>query len=567
MTASSDIPLPRSRWLIAGGLAIIVALVAGIWAGPALERGWNRLFPDAVQAGDGETWYISQMHPWIIQNEPGQCPICGMDLTPIDPKRFAAELSIDPVTIQNIGVRTVTVTEAEVARDVRTVGTVRWDPGRSHRLEVQAMGWVRALGVRAAGDPIRAGEVLAEVESPELIAAQREYLAAAGLGASAQQAVLAKLAALGLPAAEREALVATGTVHERIALRATGDGLVTMKMAEIGDRVGPGMPILAWTDPGTVWIDLALYEHQVAGLAVGDVAQVEVLGGGVLEATLAYLEPTIDPMTRSLTARLVCSNPEGALREGAFVTATIARAGQRGLVVPREALRRDGDGSRVFVQRARGRFEPRQVVVGPVDDQGRRLIISGLAAGEQVVVSGQFLLDSEARVKEAIARMIGGGTASAATAPPPAMDSAAGPAPAEAGPVVAAILAGHAAAMGDDLPAWRVSATDLGKALDAWQAADAHVHHKHAMFADLRSAAADLAVAADVEAARQAYGRIGVAVRDLFREVGRPADRPLHLFHCGMVDVAEDGWWIQADDDTRNPYDDGMRTCGSEEPW
>src|SRR5690606_36019842 len=174
-------------------------------------------------------------------------------------------------------------------------------------------------------------------------------------------------------------------------------------------------------------------------------------------------------MTRSLTARLICPNPEGALREGAFVTATIARPGQEGLVVPREALRRDGDQHRVFVQRARGRFEPRMVEVGPVDDQGRVLITAGLAAGEQVVVSGQFLLDSEARVKEAIARMIGGGSAPAATTTPPATDPAAAPAAAEAGPVVTAILAGHAAALDDDLPAWRASAADLGKALDAWQ--------------------------------------------------------------------------------------------------
>lgn len=566
MTVSSDIPLPRSRWLIAAGLAIVAALVAGIWAGPALKRGWDRLFPTAAQAGDGETWYISQMHPWIIQNEPGQCPICGMDLTPIDPKRFAAELSIDPVTIQNIGVRTVPVVEAEVVRGVRTVGTVRWDPGRSHRLEVQAMGWVRALGVRAAGDPIRAGQVLAEVESPELIAAQREYLAAAGLGASAQQAVLAKLAALGLPDAERDVLVSAGTVHERIALRATGDGLVTRKMVEVGDRVGPGMPILAWTDPSTVWIDLALYENQVDGLAVGDTAHVEVLGGGTLEATLAYLEPTIDPMTRSLTVRLVCPNPEGSLREGAFVTATIAREPRQALVIPREAVRRDGEQHRVFVQRTRGRFEPRVVEVGAIDDQGRQVVTAGLAAGEQVVVSGQFLLDSEARVKEAIARMIGGGTAPVPTAPPPSADPAAA-APAEAGPVVEAVLAGHAAAQGDDLAAWRASATDLLRALDAWQTADAHVHHKHPPIADLRTAAETLATAADVAAARQAYGRIGVAVRDLLREIGRPAGTSLHLFRCGMVDVAEDGWWIQADDDTRNPYDDTMRTCGSEEPW
>jgi len=576
-------PLPAGRWLLAAVIAFILMLALGIWAGPWLRAGWQRLLPDTTAAAPHKTgdtaapagekqWYISQMHPWIIQPEPGQCPICGMDLTPIDPKRFAAELSIDPATIQNIGVRTTPAVAAPLVNEVRTVGIVEWDPAKSRVIEPLAMGWVRTIAVAAAGDRVTQGEPVLTMYSPDLIAAQREWLATRALGEQAVAASTAKLRAVGLPDAAWEALRDHGTIAEEVTLVSPISGLVAEKMADPGDRIGPGMPALRLVNPDPVWVVATVYPHQLSTVVPGAAASIDIGEGEPIAAEVAYVEPDIDPVTRATRARLIVANPDLRLRAGRYATVRVRQEGGAPVVlIPRGAVRTTGERALIFVAQGAGRFEPREVTMGAIDNQGRVEIRSGLQAGEAVVVSGQFLLDSEARVKDAIARMIG-----VEVAKPAPSDASADIPPGEANApdsadqahvrtLIPAVLGLNGALLRSDASAFAAQREKLQTAIHAWLQADPEAPTRLVPLAALVQATH--VETADHEAQRQLTGVIGVAMRDLLRATGLPSGRSLYLFQCGMADVAEDGWWIQTDDAVLNPYEEDMRTCGSVQPW
>jgi membrane fusion protein, copper/silver efflux system len=386
--------------LLIGGLAVLAAAGGGVYLAHQGGAAPHRHQLEARNAEDGTLYYTCAMHPEVRQDEPGNCPICGMRLTArksggaARPAGEAVVVEIDPRMAQNLGLRTATVKRAEGGRRVSAVGAVRIDERRQYTVESRSAGWIETLHLRAEGDPVRKGQRLATLYAPELLAAQREVELAEARGD-------ARLAAASR---ERLRLLAGGA---DAVLRAPSDGVVTALMAREGAQLAPGMPLMQIADLSTVWVTLEIPEAQAGALAVGQPAEARLpaLPGEVFQGRVDYLYPTLDPDTRSLRARLVFDNADAQLRPGMYaqVALSLPDTGPQ-LRIPSEALIRTGRRTMVMLAEAEGRYRP--VAVVPGEDLGdETVILDGLQEGQRVVVSGQFLIDSEASLLGAYRRL------------------------------------------------------------------------------------------------------------------------------------------------------------------
>lgn len=556
------------------GAVLAVGLLLGAWSGPALAVGLRRLLPKhsshADQAHDADTtWYISQMHPWIVQPGPGQCPICGMDLTPIDPARFGGQLAIDPVFTQNLGIRTVPVLRERPVLRLRSPGTVVVDPTRVQTVQIRSAGWIESLGVGTVGERVAAGQTLLQLRSGELQIAQREWLRAQDGPREAEAA--ARLRFLGFT--DLDSLRRDGP-SEVAAIVAAIDGVVLERPIKAGQRVEVGTLALRLADLEQIWVELPVYQSQLDAIAPGLPAEVVLVDGSVHEGHVALVEPLLSEHSRSARARIVLDNADGRLWPGMYATVTIARELAEALLVPRAAVVDSGLRQLVFVSRGRGRFEPREVELGPLDASGRVVIRSGLEAGEAVVVSGQFLLDSENRLQEALARMILGDLASQPSPSAPADTAAQHTEEADAAPLgqlLEAYWPLHRALYQDDEAAARDAIAGLDHALAEWSAADAHLNHRLPAAEDLREAITAMQDATDLRSLRHAFGAASIALRDLLRAGGVPRGGDPALMVCGMADAPERGVWLQPDDtEVHNPFfgfaDALHGECGDSDP-
>ena len=565
--------------LVAILILAIGMLVLGLAGGPKV-RAWLAS-SEAASTTDSGTWYISQMHPWIIQPEPGQCPICGMDLTPVDPARFAGEITIDPVIVQNIGVRIAMADRGPIVEALRSAGTVTVAEDRLFDVVPRFGGWVEDVFVDARFDRVEAGDPLFRVTSPEVLIAARDFaLVRDGAGAddpALLAAARARLELLGIPAREVERLAAGGEPSDSLAVRAPANGVVWRREVRAGTTLAPRAIAMQIADLSTVWIETQVHERDLGRVVEGGAAEIEIdaLPGVTLAATIDRVLPEIDARTRSTRARLVVDNRDGVLRPGMFATVTIPRASDETFVrVPREAVIGTGARKVLFVSLGRGRFEPRDVTPGSIDREGRLAILAGVEEGEPVVVSGQFLLDSESRMREALAKVMRGDLAGDVAPAAPASARAVVTLDDATRNALATALDDYLALQDDlyrnDLEAARPAA-DRGRAsLDAFlstaNAADEHFAHRVAGVAELRTTAAALD-GDTLDALRVAFGEVSVALREVLLAVGAPenAGGPWVGMRCGMAEgIRDDGVWLQVGTDARNPYfgdASGMRSC------
>jgi Cu(I)/Ag(I) efflux system membrane fusion protein len=401
---------------LVAGAAVFAALVA---------RQLHR--PDAAAgaaAADQPLYWYDPMYPDKHFDRPGKSPFMDMQLVAKMPQRGpqggSGTVAIDPRVVQNLGVRLAPVTPGRFARTVDTVGVVAVDEHRIEAVQVRAAGWVEMLAVRAAGDPVRRGQLLAGVYAPELLAAQQELLVAldsgdAGLIAAARQ----RLLLTGLSAGQIARVEKTRRAQRRVDYYAPFDGYVMELGARLGAAVQPGVSLFQLADPATVWINAEIPEAQAAWLKPGDHAQAELtaLPDERYDAVVDYLYPELNAATRTLKVRLVVQNPRGHLRPGMFAGVhLLGQPRENVLTVPAEAVIRTGTRSVVLVAEDAGHFRPALVRIG-AEQAGRSEIVEGLAAGQQVVASGQFLIDSEANLRGALDSLGGG------AAPPGAGDT------------------------------------------------------------------------------------------------------------------------------------------------
>ena len=392
--------------------------------------------------------YQCPMHPEVTSDRPGNCPVCGMTLVPVAsagaqertplyyrhphnpavtspvPRKDemgmdyvavygdggggdAAAIQLSPTMVNNLGVRTVAARHGELGRSIRTVGTLAYDERGRVEVRVRAEGYVERLSVRAEGEAVSRGQALFAVFSPKLAAAQREYLHALSLGDPAlTDASAGRLKALGLGAAAIERLRATGKATDRVTYYAPEDGVVTMLGVREGALAEPGMSAITVLPIARLWVVAEVPEADATRVRAGAPARLSfpTLPGQRVEARVLEVLPQLNEATRTLQARLALENPGRRLAAGMLADVTIELAdGSEALMVPTEALIRTGSAERVIVALGSGRFAARDVTSGRESGEDIE-ILAGLEPGEQVVVSGQFMIDSDSQVRSSLRR-------------------------------------------------------------------------------------------------------------------------------------------------------------------
>lgn len=426
------------RWVLFGAL---VLLAAASVTGYFLSRSGG-----GAGAAAKASLYRCPMHPTYTSPRPAECPICGMDLEPVVENDSAAAGASDvpglvPVTIgtervQRIGVRTAVAARAPLGESAELTGFVAPDEGRIRVVQLRVAGWVRTLEASRTGEVLRAGRPMLTLYSPELYQSEREYLLelaagaepGAGHGGAAHEAggVRAgreRLALLGVPEDEIARLERERTASQQLVLRAPVTGTLLERQVVEGQYVGPDTPLFTIADLSRVWVLADVYAMDVARVHVGDPVSFEVDGlpGRAFAGRIEFVAPTVSSETRTVQARISLANGDGALKPGMFGRVRIGAHGRAVLSVPSEAVIRTGREDYVFLARAGGLFEPRRVVVGAEAGE-RSEILRGLAAGDTVVASASFLIDSESRLKAAIEGLGAqpGAAASAGGSEPPA---------------------------------------------------------------------------------------------------------------------------------------------------
>jgi Cu(I)/Ag(I) efflux system membrane fusion protein len=310
---------------------------------------------------------------------------------------------------QTIGVRSVPVERRSLVHRLRTVGLIAADERRVRTIQTKFPGWVEELYVSFTGEHVRGGQPILSVYSPDLVATQREYLLAlqaARSGESAGRRLLdsarTRLLFWDLTDAQVKQLERSGAVSRTVTLHSPIGGFVTLKPVYAGMYVTPDMPLYTVTDLGTVWIWADLYEGEFDLVSLGETASFTLASspGRTQSAVVSYVNPTMEPATRTLRIRFDVDNPEGDLRPGMYATVELDAPLGDVLALPEEAVIDTGERRVVFVEVADGRYQPREVVLGRTAE-GHYEVLEGLAAGERVVVSAQFLLDSESRLRAA----------------------------------------------------------------------------------------------------------------------------------------------------------------------
>lgn len=408
--------------LIIGALMVASAGGIGVYLAQRASDPAHQHAPTPHRDAAGTLYYTCAMHPQVHQDTPGQCPICGMKLiekreaTQVDTARpdaasHPAGVSIDPRMVQNLGMRSIIVGSADGAAQagntasIEATGSVQIDERRIVAVESRAAGWVEQLAVRAVGDTVTAGQTLAAIYSPDLLAARQELTLAQQTGDAALiDAARTRLRLLGVDAGN-------GNTTPRIALRSPQAGIVTELLAREGMQISPGMPLLKLADLSRVWIIVDVPESRAAGVVVGATAQARLPGvpDTVFDGQIDYVYPELDAGTRTLRARISLDNVGGRLRPGMYAQVQIGvrhddRRDDATLRVPAAAVIRTGTRDLVIIDQGQGHYQPTEVQIG-AEQHDQIEIRSGLEAGQRIVVSGQFLIDAESNLQGALDRL------------------------------------------------------------------------------------------------------------------------------------------------------------------
>jgi Cu(I)/Ag(I) efflux system membrane fusion protein/cobalt-zinc-cadmium efflux system membrane fusion protein len=375
--------------------------------------------PSASKTASGERkikYWVAPMDPTYISDNPGKSPM-GMDLVPVyEDEAPGASASggvlIDSAVVQNMGVRVEPARRQTVFRHVRSIGEVEVGEDQISVVNLRFSGWVERIHVDKTGDPVERGQTLVEIYSPELVAAQGEYLLALrtqGAGSALARSARRKFKLWDVSDREIEAIAKSREVRRTLAIRSPRTGFVLQKNVVEGARVMAGQDLYQIGDLRRIWVTAEIYEFDAPWVEVGQPAQMELSHeeGKVYEGKVAYIYPTLNAVSRTLTVRLEFENPDIRLKPGMFATVYIQyRRVDDVLAIPTEAILDSGRRKIVFVSAGDGRFEPSEIVTGLVGDRHMTEVLSGIEEGEEIVVSGQYLLDSESQLQETIRKML-----------------------------------------------------------------------------------------------------------------------------------------------------------------
>jgi Cu(I)/Ag(I) efflux system membrane fusion protein len=438
-----------------------VLLAAAVGAG-LFATGCSRPADKTAAANQGKTLYTCGMHPWIIQDHPGNCPICGMKLEPVHKTAGAAPagkgkilyykstmkpgetspgpakdsmgmdmvpvyenqaaaassaITIDPATIQMMNLQTTEITRGPLRRVIRTVGTIDYNETALADVTTKFRGWIEKLYVDATGELVHRGEPLFAIYSPDLYSAEVEYLLTVNQtftndpgAALLRETAANKLKFYDISDAQIAELDKQGEPLKTLEILAPADGFVIEKSVVQGQMVDAGMKLYQLADLGIVWVYAQVYEQDLPYIRLGQEAVVKLssLPDREFRGRVTYVYPNVDVKTRTAKVRLEFENPGYFLKPGMFVSVQItSELEPSALLVPDSAVLRSGEKNTVFVALPGGKFDPRTVALGPEAEHDQYEVVNGLQEGERVVTSGQFMLDSESQLREAIQKMRG----------------------------------------------------------------------------------------------------------------------------------------------------------------
>jgi Cu(I)/Ag(I) efflux system membrane fusion protein len=376
--------------------------------------------PSAASASDPDPnaidHFTCSMHPSVHQHGPGKCPICGMDLIPITKaQQEQGVVIIDEARRQLIGVRIGEVTEAPLQRTLRAVGRVSYDESKLADVTLKVHGWITKLLVSQMGQPVKVGQTLFQLYSPDLFAAEQDFLLAnegaktpaTGGAPAPNSALLAKSARqrlhlLGLGDAEIEALAQRGSPSESVPFPSPASGFVIEKNVVEGAAVDAGMKLYRIAALDSVWIEAEVYEADLPHVRAGQHASVtlDYVPGRSYDGRVSYIYPFLDPMARTGRVRIELANPELELRPGMYASVQLASKPEQRVQVPASAVVYTGPRRLAFVDLGEGRFRPQEIRVG-AEANGMYEVLDGLNPGDRVATSGVFLIAAEARISTA----------------------------------------------------------------------------------------------------------------------------------------------------------------------
>ncbi len=373
-------------------------------------------------------FYRSSMNPSVTSPVPAKDSM-GMDYVAVyaeddsDSKAPAGSVKIDGTTVQNIGVRTEKAVQTTLSRTVRAVGRVEYDEERMVRLHPKTEGWIEKMNVDKTGQWVKKNTDLLSIYSPQLVTSQQEYILALNnlkalenspikdIRQGAEELVKSsreRLKLLDMPAHQLRELDRSHKIKKSLHIHTPAAGIVMKIGAREGQYVTPATEIYMIADLRKIWVYADIYEYELPWVKEGDPVDMQLAGipGKTFKGHLAYIYPYAEAKTRTIKVRLVFDNTELLLKPEMFAEVTIHASKQvNAVVVPSESIIRSGTRNQVFVVRAPGKFEPRLVTLG-LESNGKVAILKGVKAGEVVVTSAQFLIDSESKLREATAKML-----------------------------------------------------------------------------------------------------------------------------------------------------------------
>jgi Cu(I)/Ag(I) efflux system membrane fusion protein len=369
-------------------------------------------FPRASLAQQDEEkeilYWVAPMDPNYQRDKPGKSPM-GMELVPVySDGGDGSSITISPAVVQNLGVRTAQAELTRLWRGIDTVGYVDFDESKLSHIHLRTEGWIEKLYVTSEGERVKKNQRLLDIYSPELVNAQEEYIQALNINNKGiLQASRDRLVALGIPSNQIKQLKKTRRARQTIAIYASQDGVVSTLPVREGMYVKPATRIMSLADLSSVWLLAEVFERQSDWVKVGHPAEVRLayLPGRKWDGRVEYIYPSLDPKTRTLKVRLRFDNPDEALKPNMYANVKIFGGPKDDTtVIPVEALIRTGREERVVLALGEGRFASQKVESG-IESGDWVEILDGIVAGDKVVVSGQFLIDSEANLKASMARM------------------------------------------------------------------------------------------------------------------------------------------------------------------
>ncbi|MGM0557221.1 MAG: efflux RND transporter periplasmic adaptor subunit [Myxococcota bacterium] len=594
--ANSPVPLEAVNW---GGLVLM--LVFGLAAGALFfgggggdEQADGHQHAEGEGGEEGSTTWTCSMHPQIQQDEPGQCPICGMDLIPASSDDDSGEtLEPDQIRLDERAKKLARIRTMEVERRSsegaakRLLGRIVPDETRVKTVTAWTSGRIDRLRVATTGERIRRGQVIADIYSPEIYAAHRELLSALDQlqrlsdaqsyaqtsAKSGVESIRRKLQLLGVTDAQLERMEKADSPWESVPISAQFGGTVLDRLVDEGNYVNAGSGIYRVADLSNLWVQLDAYESDLPALNEGQLVELEVasMPGVTFEGKISFIDPVVDPNTRTAQVRVEVKNPDGKLRPGMWTEATVmaedaAPGGDEpSLVIPESAPLFSGRRSIVYVEvpdKQVPTYEAREVKLGA--KVGHVFpVIAGLEEGEKVVIHGAFVLDADLQIRGGKSLMTRPDDSAmraidrAMQVPDSFRDQLA--------PIFLAYLEMQRGLASDDLDAAKAASKNMQGAIDAFDA-DGPPKAMRAwsnIEGQLSPRVTAFTEASDIAAARAIFEDITQQLKLLLQHFGNPLDEELKVAYCPMAFDNRGAEWLQTESEVDNVYfGEEMRRCG-----